>query len=231
MSSSSPSGRGLAHLCLLLASVAALFLAPTLLDWRVARALEAGPRVEQVVVLTRPGTHPVPEREAWSYRFAVDGRQYAGRVPPDHPALVVDVVRREASALLVYAGPEPRLHRLEPAPTVLGLASGRLAPILLALVLGLAGLAWAIGSGAALARVRRGELAPRAALGLVLVNALAAVAYLALPAAGVLAIQAGRGDTPAWEGASGPAGLVALGALALLVVAGWLGARLERASS
>jgi hypothetical protein len=47
----------------------------------------------------------------------------------------------------------------------------------------------------------------------------------------MLAIQAGRGDTPAWEGASGPAGLVALGALALLVVAGRLGARLERASS
>jgi hypothetical protein len=171
----------------------------------------------------QPG--PIPARIPYEYMFRVAGREYRGTEFLSEQAVLWDFDTNSASAVVVYARANPAHHRMEPVTTIGGIRWVSVFPRVLLVTVGLSLTAWLAASWEHLGRLlKRSEstIPPAADAVMVLLNTVAAVVFIVLPAATMAALLGWFECNPFYVTHRGWLTVVAVLALALLLGMAWI---------
>lgn len=171
----------------------------------------------------QPG--PIPARIPYEYMFRVAGREYRGTEFLSEQAVLWDFDTNSASAVVVYARANPAHHRMEPVTTIGGIRWVSVFPRVLLVTVGLSLTAWLAASWEHLGRLlKRSEstIPPAADAVMVLLNTVAAVVFIVLPAATMAALLGWFEGNPFYVPHRGWLTVVAVLALALLLGMAWI---------
>jgi hypothetical protein len=171
----------------------------------------------------QPG--PIPARIPYEYMFRVAGREYRGTEFLSEQAVLWDFDTNSASAVVVYARANPAHHRMEPVTTIGGIRWVSVFPRVLLVTVGLSLTAWLAASWEHLGRLlKRSEstIPPAADAVMVLLNTVAAVVFIVLPAATMAALLGWFEGNPFYVPHRGWLTVVAVLALAVLLGTAWI---------
>lgn len=187
------------------------------------RVLAEGETVTLLLPLSKePG--PIPARVPYEYRFTVAGRAYRGTEFLSEQAVRWDFDTNSASAVVVYARANPAYHRMEPVTTIGGIRWVGVFPQVLLVAVGLALIAWLAASWEHLVRLLRLTAAgvrPAADVGILLLNTVAAVVFILLPATTMAALLGWVEGNPFYTPHRGWLTVIAGLSLAVLLGAAW----------
>jgi hypothetical protein len=176
----------------------------------------------------QPG--PIPARIPYEYMFRVAGREYRGTEFLSEQAVLWDFDTNSASAVVVYARANPAHHRMEPVTTIGGIRWVSVFPRVLLTAAGLSLTAWLAASWEHLGRLLKwseSTIRPAADATLVLLNTVAAVVFIVLPAATMGALLGWFEGNPFYVPQRGWLTVVAVLALAVLLGTAWISRRVE----
>jgi hypothetical protein len=171
----------------------------------------------------QPG--PIPARIPYEYMFRVAGREYRGTEFLSEQAVLWDFDTNSASAVVVYARANPAHHRMEPVTTIGGIRWVSVFPRVLLVTVGLSLTAWLAASWEHLGRLlKRSEstIPPAADAVMVLLNTVAAVVFIVLPAATMAALLGWFEGNPFYVPHRGWLTVVAVLTLAVLLGTAWI---------
>lgn len=171
-----------------------------------------------------------PARIPYEYSFRVAGREYRGTEFLSEQAVLWDFDTNSASAVVVYARANPAHHRMEPVTTIGGIRWVSVFPRVLLIAAGLSLTAWLAASWEHLGRLLKwseSTIQPAADAALVLLNTVAAVVFIVLPATTMAALLGWFEGNPFYVPHRGWLTVVAALALAVLLGTAWISQRVE----
>jgi hypothetical protein len=215
--------RIIAGFCCWVAVLVSLWLPVMLPPYVTDRVLAGGETVAlRLPLFKQPG--PISARVPYEYRFRVAGREYRGTEFLSEQAVLWDFDTNSASAVVVYARANPAHHRMEPVTTIGGIRWVSVFPWALLVAAGLSLTAWLAASWEHLGRLlQRSELTirPAADAVMLLLNTVAAVMFIVLPAAMMAALLGWFEGNPLYAPHRGWFTAVAVLALAGLLGTAW----------
>jgi len=224
-----PHRRLAAGFCAWVTVLVSLWLPVMLPPYVTDRALAEGETAALLLPLFKqPG--PIPGRIPYEYRFTVDGREYRGTEFLSEQAVRWDGEAESASAVVVYAQTNPAHHRMEPVSTIGGIRWVSVFPRVLLIAAGLSLTAWLAASWDHLVRLlwlKGAAVRPAADAAMVLLNTVAAVVFIVLPATAMAALLGWFEGNPFYVPHRGWLTAVAVLALAILLGTTWISRRVE----